>query len=558
MTQTAHAAFAKAKRPTPPPYGIIYNWDGNPHGYSEYPQSLDAFLAKVYAPIENTQVGALFWCAGQHEAKWPSTEIPMIGDAVDRRYDTLLAMRGTENVRALFERGEDPYAAIVARGRELGLHVWASVRMNDNHFWAVGPKGEAAHPVDRTYWMSDATAALRPEDMAKTTASELTQARKDHPEWCLGDGAPPWASTSWNMAIPEVRELRLQFIKEACELADWDGIGLDWQRHSFHLPEHDGYRLRYTLTDLQRAARKLADGIAERRGRPFHVSVRVAATLESCRRIGYDVETWAREGLCDIIVPAGNSGLDPDIDMEGFARILDGTGVKLYPGLDTDFRLNARRLMPHLQWRDAWIRGLAAGFWDRGADGMYAFNWHATKETRRSLLTTIGNPETLERIDKVYAAVHGTNAPKGTLRAGADMHDRIHAETPVVLNRTLTGEGPTFDIPVHDDVVEADRRGDLDALELQIELEHYSPTGDRVEVLLDGEPLSEPVVRNVAAEDPNVPEDVDENSWLVFVLRSEQADRGPHRVHVRLVERDVRVRVPLVVNHVEVHVRYRQ
>ena len=38
-------------------YGIIYNWDGAPHGCSEVPQSMEAFLEKVYAPLEDTQVG---------------------------------------------------------------------------------------------------------------------------------------------------------------------------------------------------------------------------------------------------------------------------------------------------------------------------------------------------------------------------------------------------------------------------------------------------------------------------------------------------------------------
>jgi diadenosine tetraphosphate (Ap4A) HIT family hydrolase len=46
--------------PKPPDYGIIYNWDGNPHGYSEYPQSMESFLEKVYGPMEDTQVGAHF------------------------------------------------------------------------------------------------------------------------------------------------------------------------------------------------------------------------------------------------------------------------------------------------------------------------------------------------------------------------------------------------------------------------------------------------------------------------------------------------------------------
>ena len=45
--------------PRPPDYGIIYNWDGVPHAISEVPQSMEAFLDKVYAPLEDTQVGGV-------------------------------------------------------------------------------------------------------------------------------------------------------------------------------------------------------------------------------------------------------------------------------------------------------------------------------------------------------------------------------------------------------------------------------------------------------------------------------------------------------------------
>ena len=68
--------------PIPPRYQIIYNWDGAPHDYSEYPQSLEQFLDKTYAPIEDTQVGALCWCMGIHEATWPSERLDVVGDSV--------------------------------------------------------------------------------------------------------------------------------------------------------------------------------------------------------------------------------------------------------------------------------------------------------------------------------------------------------------------------------------------------------------------------------------------------------------------------------------------
>jgi hypothetical protein len=72
----------------PPDYGIIYNWDGAPHGYSEYPQSMKAFLDKTYAPMEDTQVGAHFWCVGEHTARWKSDVLEIVGDVHGQNYES--------------------------------------------------------------------------------------------------------------------------------------------------------------------------------------------------------------------------------------------------------------------------------------------------------------------------------------------------------------------------------------------------------------------------------------------------------------------------------------
>ena len=195
----------------------------------------------------------------------------MKGDAVGRVYDSVLAMRDTENIRAMFERGEDPYAAMVQRGRELGIDVWPSIRMNDQHFWEIQDL----------------------EAMQQSTAHEMTELRKQHPEWVLGDAAPGWCATSWNMAIPEVREHKLDLVAQACRLADWDGVELDWQRHAFHLPEEEAYRLRYVLTDLARAVRLLCDQHAQERGRlrprrPRHLHFQLACQRHDAAGITVD------------------------------------------------------------------------------------------------------------------------------------------------------------------------------------------------------------------------------------------------------------------------------
>ena len=87
--------------PKPPDYGIIYNWDGNPHGYSEYPQSMDEFLDKVYAPMEETQVGAHFWCVGEHTARWESDVLETVGDVHGRVYESVQAHNFNENILAV-------------------------------------------------------------------------------------------------------------------------------------------------------------------------------------------------------------------------------------------------------------------------------------------------------------------------------------------------------------------------------------------------------------------------------------------------------------------------
>jgi len=124
-----------------------------------------------------------------------------------------------------------------------------------------------------------------------------------------------------------------------------------------------------------------------------------------------------------------------------------------------------------------------------------------------------------------------------------------------VLYRAMTGDGPRFHINISDDVAEEAANGLLESLDLRVELDHYSPA-DTVEVTLDREPLGVPVVRHPSAENPTVPEDVDENAWLVWPLEPSRAGKGRHEVQVALIERDPRIGSELVVNNVEFYLTF--
>ena len=515
-------------------YKIIYNWDGAPHGYSQYPQTLEQFLEKTFAPLKNTQVEALFWCIGEHEAAWKSKTLPLVGSGEKRVYSGARSMAHHENIRAMLARGENPYQAMVKRGKELGIDVFLSIRMNDNHF-----------------------SGMQLDEMANANHAGLTDIRKQHPEWCLGPkNAPPWFALSWNMAIPEVREHRFLYISEAIAQADWDGIELDWQRHAFHLPANDAWRLRYTLTDLQRAVRQHTDAIARRRGRPFPVSIRVATTLEACKRIGYDLKTWVNERLFDILVTGGGAGTDPGSDVEGFRKLLHGTGIRFYAGFDGGFWGEYRGLNGAKEWTEALFRGYSKAFWEREASGIYVFNWHANDKTRRALLRSIGAVKSLRGQDKVFAALHRNVRAPGLAWSGADLNDRLLGETPTNLYRSITRSGPTFSVDVYDDVANEASAGRVKKVQLCVELGQWAP-GDVLQFSLDGQALGPPTVRTAVGDDPLDPGEVSDHTWFVWPLNPGQADRGSHSVRITLSKRDPRLKPPLSVERVEIHVDYR-
>ena len=512
--------------PRPPRYGIIYNWDGAPHGNSEYPQSMEAFLEKMYAPLADTQVGAHLWCVGEHTARWKSDVLEMVGDVHGREYEGAAAYTLNENIRAMLERGEDPQAEAIKRGRELGMHVYASLRMNDNHFGGAQLK-----------------------DLPTMRHTELTRMRIEHPEWLLGDQTSEWFALSWNLAVPNIREQRFAHVAELCRLYDWDGVELDWQRHAFHLPDEHGYRLRYVITDLQRAIRNMANELAEQRGKPFYVAARVSTTLEMCWRVGYDIPAWVEEGLVDILIPAGGAATDPAIDVTAFLALCRGTDIVVYPGFDGGLP------GPHVGPEDArtkntlQTRAIASRHHRDGADGIYVFNWHSDRETRRELLSTVGKSETLRGKSKIYAATQRFLKKEGEWR-GAYKNDRLWGEVPVALKRTITGDGPTITLDVADDLAADVPRG----IELRVRLDDWVK-GDVVRLLWDGAELGDPAIRY--SEVPSwAGSDVSGAAWLAFELSPENTGRGKHDLKIILVERNPCLASDIVLTDAELVITY--
>ena len=245
-----------------------------------------------------------------------------------------------------------------------------------------------------------------PDNAGADPDKEINPTKIAHPDWVIRD--IHWYG-DWNYAVPEVRELNLELLRELAQNYDFDGFQIDLSRHVPILPPGEEWEHRNAMTDFVRSVRLMTLEVGENRGWPFLLGVKVPRNQEGCRADGFDVETWAQESLVDIFT-IGCRSIDPDFDF--FHRITAGRNIKLQPTLDTP-HATAGYKWPPIEF----YRGVFGNWWQQGADTIQAFNWSAALQevkgnlpnryegTRVELqaLREMGNPETMAAKDKLFA-----------------------------------------------------------------------------------------------------------------------------------------------------------
>ena len=255
------------------------------------------------------------------------------------------------NAKILNDRGIDIWKIWCARAREKGISPWISMRMNDAHY------------VDRDY---------------KVHRNESFW--WDHPEWWLQPHTKEERFTkakkgrSLDFAHPEVFDHALKLVEEILDRWDADGIELDWMRQPYCLTMGKEVEKSHVLTEFMRQVRRLTEAAASRRGHPVGICVRLQSVLEGAGLTGYDVETWAKEGLMDIVVPtSAYCATEYVCGTAEWRAVLSGAPhpIRLVFGTDICLYNHAvRRFEVHKDL--SFLRGWAANA--RGGDGLYLFN----------------------------------------------------------------------------------------------------------------------------------------------------------------------------------------
>ncbi len=454
---------AERQRLADKPRRLIMNNDGCDCLY--FPRSMPAtpqnFLDQRTTDLAGTQVDAIAYCSissgfGQftHDTKVGAVLVHSPSDfgiAPDKR----------NIARDLIGLGQDPLKLAAGFCRTNGMECFWSIRMNDTH--------DAAHRSDKPYFL-------------------FPRLKVDHPEWLVGDEVKRTPYGRWssvNYALPEVRDLAFNTIREVCRNYDVDGVELDWFRHLCYFPSvANGGKASAEecgmIDGLMRRIRRMTEEEGLRRGRPILISIRVPDSPGYCRDMGLDADRWMGEGLVDMLVLSGYFRLhDWDRSVEWGRK----HGVKVLPCL-TDTRVPNETRFRRMSIES--YRARAANAWAAGADSLQLFNQF---NPRSPVWKELGDPKALRHRDKLYFVTTADDTGNRWLADG----ERYRTRPLLSPRRTITlkrGDAGRTHLMVADDLKAAVRTGRRAAGRLHLDVPDLTDSRE-LRVSLNGRALKE-------------------------------------------------------------------
>ena len=326
--------------------------------------------------------------------------------------------------------GLDYFDALVRHGHTRGKEIWWGLRMNE---------------VERGDLAAYETIGGTP----RLAQDVLNPVKAAHPDWLIRTW---WWQGFWNYAVKEVREYRLSVIREVVEQYDFDGVHLDFLRHTPHLPPGRQWEHREHLTSFMRDVRALLQERAATRGRPFLLAARVPDSVDGCRTDGLDIETWAAQGLVDVLV-LGTRTIN--VDVAAFRSAVRGGAVKLIPSFDCYHATDGYHGDQSLDL----LCGVFGSYLHQGADGVGIFNNiagypdHARRLGLRQqadynpdILRAIGSLDTIAGRPRYHALDRRGGYPYG------DGHGSSNVGAPLPLPLHYDGSPTTLTLPVWEPV----------------------------------------------------------------------------------------------------------
>ena len=282
----------------------------------------------------------------------------------------------------LLERGVQPLEVLLDQCHRRGMEFLAGIRINDNHGHVSVEQGVGAG------------------------ASFLV----DHPEWQIRELPPgPYykLSTPLDFTYPQVRDYVVGAMERLVDRFPVDGLELCFRDHRY-FPPGKGPERKDLMTELVERSRAIVDEAGRLRRKKLLLGARVFQTLDECRSLGLDVETWISRGLIDFVAPNDTMHTEPNVQYEEFRRLTHDGNCLLYPGMLpwTSQRMRRRLGNGHMSLDQQ--RAAAANMYGAGADGISFYNhfvtltWAPFYPHRLREMAAVRQPESVMEGDRHY------------------------------------------------------------------------------------------------------------------------------------------------------------
>jgi len=350
--------------------------------------SLDDALAPRIGPLAKTKTQGLAYCGNFGLPIW------------ELKRDHIAAL------------GDDPLQPILQFWKRDGRTFFFSMRMNDIHHawfnWAH--LWSEFHRTRRDLFLDP------PTDEEWDTEFRPWLEGKTSKRPAISD-----SSVAFDYSRAEVRKYYLDTLREACRRYDLDGVELDWLRYPdlFRKGEVDAG----TLTEFVREARAILDEAAKPHGHPLRLVTRLPVTPEQALAIGLDVEAWLKAGWLDAVIVGPGTSFS-SCPLGRWVDLAHRHGVPVYGALE---RQN-RNTVPRYGSPET-LRAAIATLWEKGADGLYFFNFYVRDEM--PLLDEFADQDRLARLPKEYFLESGGD--RDLTKSGGPLPLVLKAGAPVTV-----------------------------------------------------------------------------------------------------------------------------
>ncbi len=248
----------------------------------------------------------------------------------------------------MFERKDIDFIDIFCETfPEIGINPWLSYRMNDAH-GVQDPETKKSMPF---YY------------------DNPQYRRFQHPST-----VDKYYQNLLDYTHEGVRDHMLAIINESLSMYDCYGIELDFQRDIYIWHMGGEYAGLDILTDFMREVDGIVKIYEEKYGHEIKVALRCASDIQTNYDLGYDVITWAAEGLIDLVNPTARwHTTEYGVPVRLWTALMHPYGVEVAPGFESMTNTGPSKNDNVVQTFETMCAGSAAWL-SQGADKVYTYN----------------------------------------------------------------------------------------------------------------------------------------------------------------------------------------